>query len=139
MNKTKVNVLPCSGIGKAFGTISRWAAFEIKENLKPENAELLCLARLVTGDDESVAKVHHNYNITIDGCSKRCAYKHLLEKDAEVSKSFLVAKFLVKNRDLKVNTRNVSDPGQDGQQLAKRIGIEISELIDELVSVHGEA
>ena len=39
-DKTRVVVVPCSGIGKPFGTVSREAAYELCEELRPEEHPL---------------------------------------------------------------------------------------------------
>ena len=45
-----VVVVPCSGIGKPFGTVSREAAYELCEELRPESTRLVALAKLVLGE-----------------------------------------------------------------------------------------
>ena len=52
-NQKKVIIIPCSGIGKAFGSISRDATYEVTENLRKDITQTLCLALLVSGDEES--------------------------------------------------------------------------------------
>ncbi len=47
---TRVVVVPCSGIGKPFGTVSREAAYDLCEELRPESTRLVALAKLVLGD-----------------------------------------------------------------------------------------
>ena len=49
----KVLVVPCSGIGKVHGLISREAVYRVTDTLMPGQAETLCLALLVTGDPEA--------------------------------------------------------------------------------------
>ena len=39
----KVIIVPCSGIGKTYGTVSREAAYEVIEDLRPEQAQLVTL------------------------------------------------------------------------------------------------
>ena len=48
--RPRVVVVPCSGIGKPFGTVSREAAYELCENLRPDDTKLVALAKLVLGD-----------------------------------------------------------------------------------------
>jgi uncharacterized metal-binding protein len=73
----KVLVVPCSGIGKVHGLISREAAYRVVDTLMPGQAETLCLALLVTGDPEARAKVHESPCIAVDGCPKLCARKNI--------------------------------------------------------------
>ena len=48
--KETVVVVPCSGIGKPFGTVSREAAYDLCEELRPESTRLVALAKLVLGE-----------------------------------------------------------------------------------------
>ena len=73
----KVRVIPCSGIGKVLGLMTREAALGVTETLLPECTETVCLALLVTGDPEAVRKVREGPCITVDGCPKMCAMKNV--------------------------------------------------------------
>jgi len=72
-----VLVIPCSGIGKVHGLISREATYLVTDELAPEQAKTQCLALLVKGDAEAVAAVQSHRCITIDGCPKACACKNV--------------------------------------------------------------
>lgn len=135
--RKKVNILPCSGIGKTLGTLSRWTAFEIVEHLCPKKTQLLCLARAVVGDNEIQSKILDNYNITLDGCPKQCAKKNIELKGGDVQKSYLMARFLIKNRDLIYDKKNVIDPGDGALELAKRIALQIRPVIDKIFDQGG--
>ena len=52
-DQTRVVVVPCSGIGKPFGTVSREAAYDLCDELRPESTRLVALAKLVLGDPEA--------------------------------------------------------------------------------------
>jgi len=71
----KIKVIPCSGIGKVFGLMAREAALTVTDRLCPEAAETVCLAHLVTGEDEAIAKVKGLSCLTVDGCPLLCAAK----------------------------------------------------------------
>lgn len=73
----KVKVIPCSGIGKVFGLVAREAALKTVVELCPEKAETVCLACIVTGDEEVKAKMKDSGCITVDGCPKMCASKNV--------------------------------------------------------------
>jgi uncharacterized metal-binding protein len=72
---SKIKVVPCSGIGKALGLMARETALSVAGRLCPDAAETVCLAHLVTGEDEAVAKVKGLSCLTIDGCASLCAAK----------------------------------------------------------------
>lgn len=73
---SKIKIIPCSGIGKVYGLMSREAALKVTNELLPENTEIVCLAHIVTGDDDAKAKIEGQTCITIDGCPKMCAAKN---------------------------------------------------------------
>ncbi len=70
-----VAVIPCSGIGKAFGTVSREAAYELCENLRPGKTTLVALSKLVLGEPDAQQRVRTNPAVTVDGCKLMCASK----------------------------------------------------------------
>lgn len=72
---SKIKVVPCSGIGKVYGLMAREAALTVTDRLCPDIAETACLAHLVSGEDEAVAKVKGLSCLTVDGCSALCAAK----------------------------------------------------------------
>ena len=66
----QVPVVPCSGIGKVHGLISRETVYHVTDRLMPDQADTVCLALLVTGDPETRQKVQKTPCITLDGCPK---------------------------------------------------------------------
>ncbi len=53
----KVVIVPCSGIGKTYGTVSREAAYNVVEDLRPGETQLVALSRLVLGDEDARSAV----------------------------------------------------------------------------------
>ncbi len=47
----RVVIVPCSGIGKTYGTVSREAAYDVVDDLRPAETQLVALSRLVLGDE----------------------------------------------------------------------------------------
>ena len=68
----QVLVIPCSGIGKVHGLVSREATYSALEAL-PGQTDTVCLALLVQGDPETRERVRRLPSITVDGCPKLCA------------------------------------------------------------------
>ena len=87
MNKLRqaVVVVPCSGIGKSLGTVSRETAYELCENLRPQTTELIALSKLVLGDQQARDRVSHSPAVTIDGCKQMCASKLVKYSGGEAS------------------------------------------------------
>ena len=48
---SKVIIVPCSGIGKTYGTVSREAAYEVVEDLRPETAGIVALSTYLPTPD----------------------------------------------------------------------------------------
>jgi uncharacterized metal-binding protein len=68
INKKPVLIIPCSGIGKVHGLLSREATYLATDEIAPEQTETMCLALLVKGDSEALEAVQSHDCITIDGC-----------------------------------------------------------------------
>jgi uncharacterized metal-binding protein len=74
-NKKPVLVIPCSGIGKVHGLLTREATYLVTDEMAPERTETMCLGLLVKGEAEFVDAVKTQPCITVDGCPKMCAEK----------------------------------------------------------------
>lgn len=94
----KVLVIPCSGIGKVHGLMSREAGYLVTDELAEEKADVVCLALLVKGDEETLADVSGHPCITIDGCGKACARKNVELAGGEVVEAFQTGRFLAGHR-----------------------------------------
>jgi uncharacterized metal-binding protein len=126
----KVVIVPCSGIGKTYGTVSREAAYEVIEDLRPGTTQLVALSMLVLGDDETRAAVAGSPAITIDGCKLACATKMVEESGGQVAREFAVLDVYRQNRKLK--PQGIAELNEGGQQLAHVLAEEISVVVDEL-------
>jgi uncharacterized metal-binding protein len=127
----KVIIIPCSGIGKAFGSISRDATYEVTENLRKDTTQTLCLALLVSGDEESRRLVSSNKCITVDGCPLRCAEKNVKLAGGNLAGSLRVVDAYKKNRHLKPRSVTFLDP--DGRQMAAALAGKIVKKVDDLL------
>ncbi|MFN3762916.1 MAG: putative zinc-binding protein [Anaerolineae bacterium] len=125
----KVVIIPCSGIGKTFGTVSREAAYTVAEELRPDTTELAALSLLVLGDEETRAFVAGHPTITIDGCRLACATKMVQESGLPVARSFTVLDAFRKHRDLK--PEGISSLNPEGQRLARVLAEEVAEAVDD--------
>jgi uncharacterized metal-binding protein len=73
----RVLLIPCSGIGKVFGLLSREVVYRVTDTLLPNETDTVCLALLVSGESETTQIVKQTPCITIDGCPKLCALKNV--------------------------------------------------------------
>lgn len=130
----KVIIIPCSGIGKTYGTVSREAAYEVIEVLRPQTSELIPLSKLVMGEEEARATVAGRQVIAIDGCSLACAAKMVEASDGVVAREFAVLDAYRRHRKMK--PRGIAELNEGGQQLAHTLAVEVAAAVDEL---HGGA
>ncbi len=97
----KVILLPCSGIGKAYGEMGRQAVYEGIENLGEKETATACLARLMIDDPDTKDLVQGNPVITVDGCAKDCARKNVEFTGKAVDGALRVIDIFKDYRDLK--------------------------------------
>ncbi len=126
--KNKIVVLPCSGIGKAFGEIGRQAVYEAVEEFPPENVATTCLARLMIGDPETKALMNESVVLTVDGCTQDCARKNVVATGGRVERALRVIEAFKEHRDLK--PAGVLDLGEAGFKLVHILAEKIKEEID---------
>jgi uncharacterized metal-binding protein len=91
-------VIPCSGIGKVHGLISREAAYRVADVVLPGRADTVCLALLVAGDPETAQRVRQTACITVDGCPKLCARKNVELSGGEIAEGLRVYDLMKSHR-----------------------------------------
>jgi len=121
----KVLVIPCSGIGKVHGLLSRESAYLVTDELAPDETDVVCLALLVREDEETLDRVRLNPCITIDGCGKACAQKNVEIAGGEVANALQVAKFLAKHRGAQPGTG--SELTEEGWTVCREIAAAAAE------------
>jgi len=112
-------VVPCSGIGKAFGTVAREATYLLVDGGRSDKFTTICLPLLMTDDEESKQAVLESDVYTIDGCPKKCASTLVRHAGGHPVMELLTAKVLAKNREHKPET--TLDIGDGGRLLAEDI------------------
>ena len=131
-HQTKVVIVPCSGIGKTYGTVSREAAYDITEDLRPDDTQLVALAMLVLGDESARSAISGNPAITIDGCKLACASKMVKESGGKVVQEIAVLDVYRRHKDFK--PQGIAELNEGGRRLAHALAEEIAITIDALVS-----
>jgi uncharacterized metal-binding protein len=119
MSDAKKIVIPCSGIGKAFGTVSREATYQLTETDHRDEWRTMCLPLIVAGNQDAIDLLKRSSVYTIDGCPKKCATISVERIGVDVAHEVMVPKVLAENKDHKPGT--VLDIGPDGILLAKDI------------------
>ena len=128
----KVIIVPCSGIGKPYGTVSREAAYGVTEDLRPGQTQLVPLALLVLGDEESRAVVAEYPAITIDGCKLACAAKMVQQSGGTIAQEIAVLDVYRRHKDLK--PLGIAELNQGGQKLARLLAEEVTGMVDGIIS-----
>ncbi|HOT29375.1 MAG TPA: putative zinc-binding protein [Candidatus Ozemobacteraceae bacterium] len=128
----KVVVLPCSGIGKAYGALSREIAYELAERVRPDKTAMTCLPLLVISDSDALKLVRENPVITIDGCPLECARKSLEAVGAKPAHACQSFKFYVAHKELK--PEGVAQLNEAGRKLAGLAADELAATVDRLIA-----
>lgn len=128
----KIIIVPCSGIGKPYGTVSRIAAYLVTEDDRPEQTRLVPLAPLVMGDEEYGRVVTESPAITIDGCTLACATKMVEQCGGRVVREFAVLEAFRSHRELK--PQGIAELNEDGEKLAAALAREIVAAVDALTA-----
>jgi len=133
--RQKVVIVPCSGIGKTYGSVSRQAAYIVVEDLRPEDTQLAALSRLVMGDEASREMLARNPAITIDGCKLACATKMVRESSGVVAQDFAVLDVYRRYKQFK--PQGISELNEGGEQLALALAEEIVGIVDHIATGSG--
>ena len=126
----KVLVIPCSGIGKAFGSVGREAMYMVVEELRSEETETICLSLLTLGDEEAKDRVRSHPVITIDGCPKGCAEMNVKSVGGRSAANFRVVDTYREHPELKV--KSVLHLGEAGRKLACILARKVAAQVDAL-------
>ena len=132
----KVVIVPCSGIGKPYGTVSRMAAYQVVEDDRPASTQLVPLALLVLGDEAARAALAGNPAVTIDGCKLACATKMVQQCGGQVAQDFAVLDVYRRCREFK--PQGIAELNEGGLKLADALAKEVEAVIDRLASPGGQ-
>jgi uncharacterized metal-binding protein len=130
LSENAILVIPCSGIGKPFGTIGRDATFRVVDELRKGEADTNCLSLIVMGDEEIIQQIRENECIAVDGCPMDCARKNIEIAGGRIAAHFKVMDLLRENRGLK--PRGITFLDEDGLRLAEMLAEVIAIKVDEL-------
>jgi uncharacterized metal-binding protein len=133
--RCKVVIVPCSGIGKTYGTVSREAAYNVTEDLRPQDTRLVALSKLVLGDEKARKVVAGNPAITIDGCKLACATKMVQESGGVIAQQYAVLEAYRRYKQFK--PQGIAELNEGGEKLAQALANEIVQVVDELITDKG--
>ena len=131
----KTVVVPCSGIGKTYGTVTREAAYIVVEELAPETTRIVPLSLLVLGDEDAQAAVRGVPVITLDGCKLACATVNVGEAGGHVARKFTVLDCYRRNKQCK--PQGIAELNEGGLALARALAEEVMQAAGELMEADG--
>lgn len=129
----KLLLIPCSGIGKVHGLIGREAVYHVTDKLLPGQADTVCLALLVTGDEETRQKVQDIPCVTLDGCPKLCAYKNVELSGGKIAKGIRVYDVMKRHRGADFGT--ATSLSEAGWAVAEELAAEVAQTADNEATV----
>ncbi|MCR6544679.1 putative zinc-binding protein [Dehalobacterium formicoaceticum] len=129
----KVNVIPCSGMGKVHGLLAREMALKVVQELCPDISQTECLAYIVTGDQEVGNKIQSGQCITIDGCPLMCAAKSVNHAGGVIAQELRVLDALKSYRGVKPGTATaLNEAGwKIVDETAEKIAMQVKEIYGE--------
>ena len=134
MKHKKVWIVPCSGIGKTYGSVPRASAFIVTEDLRPEATRIMALSRLVPDDSDVRPEIRGANSITIDGCNLACAAKVVAETGGTVAHALQVLDVYRAHRELK--PAGIAELNEGGNKLAAVLAGEVAALVDSMEEKH---
>jgi uncharacterized metal-binding protein len=126
----KVIIVPCSGIGKSYGTVTREAAYVVAEELRPEDTRIVPLSLLVLGDEEARAAVREAAVVTIDGCKLACATVNVSQAGGQAAEEFTVLDCYRRHKEMK--PQGIAELNAGGLALAQALAEEVAHVVDEI-------
>ncbi len=127
--KPQLLVIPCSGIGKVHGLISREAVYQVTDKALPGQTDTVCLALLVTGDAETRHKVKEIPCVTLDGCPKLCAYKNVELSGGKIANGIRVYDVMKRHRGVNFGTATVLS--ESGWAVVEELAAEVAKVAKE--------
>ena len=137
MSEKRVYIIPCSGIGKVFGSISRETAYIVVNELAKGKAVLECLPLIVKGKKKVIDTLKLNKVIAIDGCPLKCSFNNLMENVGNVDAQFMTTDIVKENRDLRPET-SIMPIGENTKILSKKLAEKVAQKVDDLLKQNEE-
>lgn len=129
--KNKVGIVACSGEELAEGTVTRLAALQVLEKLRPSDTVTICLPLFLAGGagDRAFAKFYPT--IAVDGCALKCAARATEMYSSKPAGSIVVTDVISEHSLGKAEGRRRLN--EAGLQAVEVTAVEITALVDELL------
>src|SRR5512136_2454077 len=130
----KVGIIACSGEELAEGTVTRLAALEVLEQLRPKDTVTICLPLFLAGGEGDRAFARFYPTIAIDGCEKRCAARGTEMYSGKPAASIVVTELVSElGMDKPEGKRRLNEAGK---QAVDASAARMADLVDGLLQKH---
>jgi uncharacterized metal-binding protein len=127
----KVGIVACSGEELAEGTVTRLAALQVLENLRPQTTATICLPLFLAGGEADRAFARFYPTIAIDGCDQRCAARATEMYSGKPAASLVVTGVLERLGLDRLQGRRKLNAA--GRQVADEVARQAALLVDEIL------
>lgn len=130
--KKKVGIIACSGEELPEGTVTRLAALQVLELLRPSETVTICLPLFVAGGAGDRAFARFYPTIAVDGCELRCAARATERYSGKPAASLVVSELLSEaGMPRPQGPRRLDEAGQKGvAATAERIASMVDEALE---------
>lgn len=129
--KKKVGIVACSGEELPEGTVTRLAALQVLEKLRPNDTVTICLPLFLAGGEGDRAFARFYPTIAVDGCELRCAARATELYSGKPASSVVVREVMQSEGIGMVEGRRRLN--QAGKQAVDATASQITETVDELL------
>lgn len=129
----KVGIVACSGEEMPEGLVTRLAALNVLEDLRPGETVTICLPLFLAGGEGDRAFAKFYPTIAVDGCDKRCAARATELYSNKPAASFVVTDF-VAERDLP-QPHGLRRLDEGGWEVVSALAASLAATVDELLAV----
>ncbi len=127
----KVGIVACSGEELPEGTVTRLAALNVLEHLRPGDTVTICLPLFLAGGEGDRAFARFYPTIAIDGCDKRCAARATEMYSGKPAASVVVNDLIAEHGLSRPEGRRRLNA--NGRQVVEITAERVAELVDELL------
>jgi len=128
----KVGIVACSGEELAEGTVTRLAALQVLEKLRPQTTVTICLPLFLAGGEGDRAFARFYPTIAIDGCDQRCAARATQMYSGKPAASLVVTDVIRRaGMDRPQGRRNLNAAGLHAvDEIAGQAALMVDEILE---------
>ena len=129
--KKKVGIIACSGEELPEGTITRLAALQVLEKMRPGDTVTICLPLFLAGGEGDRAFARFYPTVAVDGCALRCAARATEMYSGKPAASVVVSELVAqKGMAQPKGLRRLNEAGLQAVQVTAQ---SIADFVDELL------